>query len=303
MIALRGVLAPVVTPFGDTGDIDLPAFARNLTAHLAAGVSGIVITGSTGEAALLDDAERNALIDQARSVVPSSAALLVGTGSESTRATMARTATAGERGADAVLVVAPHYYGLAVTSANLRDHYLRVADASPIPVVLYSIPKYMHFAIQPEVVAELARHQNIVGIKDSAGDRAQFAQYLNAQGTEFSVLTGNAAFFAEALRMGARGGILAASLFAPGITLGVWRAHEGGNAARMEQAQTALTPLGAQIVGAMGVAGVKAAMDHAGLAGGRPRAPLQPLDPARQSALEELMRNAEREAAQVASVA
>ena len=303
MIALRGVLAPVVTPFGDDGEIDLGAFASNLRAHLDAGVSGIVITGSTGEAALLDDVERNALVERARREVPGSAALLVGTGSESTRATIARSTAAGERGADAVLVVAPHYYGLAVTTTDLRDHYLRVADASPVPVVLYSIPKYMHFAIPPEVVAVLARHENIVGIKDSAGDRAQFGQYLVAQSTEFTVLTGNGAFFADALRMGARGGILAASLFAPAATLDVWRAHESGNAEAMEQAQAVLTPLAAQVVGGMGVAGVKAAMNHVGLAGGRPRPPLPSLDPARQAVLEELMHTAERETGRATSMA
>ena len=301
MIALRGVLAPVVTPFSGDGEIDLTAFANNLSAHLAAGVSGIVITGSTGEAALLDDSERSALVDRARHAVPNGATLLVGTGSESTRATIARTASAAERGADAVLVVAPHYYGTAVTQKDLLDHYRRVADASPIPVVLYSIPKYMHFAISPEVVATLATHGNIVGIKDSAGDRAVFAQFLEAQSDTFTVLTGNGSFFAEALRMGARGGILAASLFAPELTLGVWRAHEYGNAEAMDDAQASMTPLAAQIVGGMGVAGVKAAMDHVGLAGGRPRPPLQPLDSVRHAALEELMRNAERQTALVAT--
>ena len=296
MIALRGVLAPVVTPFRDDGEVDLTAFANNVSAHLAAGVSGIVITGSTGEAALLDDSERTALVDRARHAVPNGTTLLVGTGSESTRATIARTSAAAERGADGVLVVAPHYYGQAVTASDLRDHYLRVADASRIPVVLYSIPKYMHFAISPAVVAELARHQNIVGIKDSAGDRAVFAQFMESQGEDFAVLTGNGSFFAEALRMGSRGGILAASLFAPELTIGVWYAHEAGNDNAMDQAQSAMTPLAAQIVGAMGVAGVKAAMDYVGLAGGRPRPPLQPLDATRHTTLQVLMREAEREA-------
>ncbi|MDQ2665997.1 MAG: dihydrodipicolinate synthase family protein [Gemmatimonadota bacterium] len=302
MITLRGVLAPVVTPFTDDGEIDLAAFGSNLVAHLAAGVSGIVITGSTGEAALLDDNERSALVDRARHAVPNGVPLLVGTGSESTRATIARTAAAAERGADGVLVVAPHYYGLAVTSTGLRDHFLRVADASAVPVVLYSIPKYMHFAIAPEVVAELARHQNIVGIKDSAGDRAPFAQFLEAQSDSFTVLTGNGGFFAEALRSGARGGILAASLFAPEVTVGVWRAHEAGDAEAMAHAQAVMSPLAAQIVGGMGVAGVKAAMDLVGLAGGRPRPPLQALDSTKQTALEALMRNAERETGRVANV-
>ena len=108
MIALNGILAPVVTPFGDSGDVDLESFARNIRAHLAAGCCGIVVTGSTGEAALLDDAERNALVESARREVGSDRTLLVGTGAESTRAVIARTTAAAERGADGVLVVAPH---------------------------------------------------------------------------------------------------------------------------------------------------------------------------------------------------
>jgi 4-hydroxy-2-oxoglutarate aldolase len=285
VIALRGVFAPVVTPFGADGEVDLTAFARNVGAHLAAGVSGIVITGSTGEAALLDDRERNALVDRARHAVPNGAALIVGTGSESTRATIARTASAAERGADAVLVVAPHYYGGAVSHDALREHYERVADASPVPVLLYSIPKYMHFAIAPEVVGVLAAHENIVGIKDSSGDAALFAQYIASQNDAFRVLTGNGPFFAEALRMGAEGAILAVSLFAPELTFAVWQAHEAGNADARTLAQEALTPLAANVVGAMGVAGIKAALDLVG-------PPLPPLDAAAITRLEELVRSA-----------
>ena len=293
MIALRGVLAPVTTPFDAGGDVNLDAFGRNLRAHLAAGVTGIVVTGSTGEAALLDDGERSALVDRARHEIPNGTPLIVGTGSESTRATIARTASAAERGADAVLVVAPHYYGGAVSDDALREHYERVADASPIPVLLYSIPKYMHFAIAPEVVASLAAHENIVGMKDSSGDASLFARYLEVQDDAFRVLTGNGPFFAEALRMGAEGGILAASLFAPVLTLAVWQAHVQGDAAARTSAQQALTPLAGTVVGVMGVAGVKAAMDRVGLAGGPTRPPLPSLDAAAAARLDELVRTAE----------
>ena len=219
--------------------------------------------------------------------------LLAGTGSESTRATIARTASAAERGADAVLVVAPHYYGAAVSSDALREHYERVADASPIPVLLYTIPKYMHFAIAPEVVAALAQHQNIIGMKDSSGDATLFARYIELQDDNFRVLTGSGVFFADALRMGANGGILAASLFAPEITLAVWHAHERGDSAARALAQQALTPLAATIVGAMGVAGVKGALDRVGLNGGPTRPPLPPLDEATMQQLEHLVRSAE----------
>ncbi len=277
MIAFHRILGPVVTPFDAGGDVDAPAFSRNVRAHLAAGLSGIVVTGSTGEAALLDEDERLRLVELARAEVPADRTLIAGTGGESTRATIARTRAAAERGADAVLVVAPHYYGAAVGADALREHYERVADASPIPVLLYTIPKYMHFAIPSETVARLARHDNIAGMKDSSGDATLFEQYLASQSDSFRVLTGSGTLYGEALRMGAAGAILAVALFAPEQSLDVLRARAGGDDARALEAQARLTPLAAEIVGRMGVAGVKAALDLLGATGGAPRPPLTPL--------------------------
>lgn len=293
MMELHGILAPVVTPFDATGDIDLDGFAKNIDAHLAAGVCGIVAMGSTGEAALLDDAERNALVERARAVIPADRTLLVGTGSESTRATIARTKAAAERGADGALVVAPHYYGDAMTPEALYEHYERIADASPVPILLYTIPKYMHFALPPQIVAALGRHGNIVGMKDSSGDAATFARYLESQTDTFRVLTGSGVLWGEALGMGAYGGILAVSLFAPTFALDIWRANERGDAAEVKRAQEALTPMASRIVGAMGVAGVKAALDRVGLVGGAPRPPLRSLSAPARAMLEDLFRAAE----------
>jgi 4-hydroxy-2-oxoglutarate aldolase len=276
VIALGGVLAPVVTPFDAAGEVDGDAFTANLRAHLQAGLDGIVVAGSTGEAALLDEAERARLTELARAAVPVGKTLLVGTGAESTRAVIARNRDAASRGADGVLVVAPHYYGEAMTADALRDHYLRIADASPVPVLLYTIPKYMHFALPPEVVATLAKHDNIVGMKDSAGDAALFARYIEAKSDSFRVLTGSGSMLREALRLGADGAILAVALFAPALSLAVVRSARGDARAGAE-AQARLTPLASRIVGAMGVAGVKAAMDAVGLKGGKVRPPLRPL--------------------------
>jgi 4-hydroxy-2-oxoglutarate aldolase len=277
VIRLEGILGPVVTPFGAGGELDLPAFGRNVRAHLDAGLHGIVVTGSTGEAALLDEDERLRLVDAARAETPAERPLIVGIGGESTRSVIARARGAAERGADAVLVVAPHYYGDAMTPEALREHYTRVADASPVPVLLYTIPKYMHFALAPALVLELARHDNIVGMKDSSGDAALFAQYLAAQGPTFQVLTGSGTLLGEALRMGADGAILAVALFAPTHSLLVRAAVRDGDADALAGAQAHLTPLASRIVGGMGVAGVKAALDAVGLAGGSPRPPLRPL--------------------------
>lgn len=276
---LHGILAPVVTTFDAGGESIAPSrFHTNLRAHLASGASGIVVAGSTGEAALLDDAERAELLEIAREIVPTDCALLMGVGSESTRATVARARDAAARGADMVLVVPPHYYGRAMTRAALLAHFRAVADASERPVVLYNIPVYAHFTLEPELVAELAAHDNIVGMKDSAGDLAALRSYLEVQSSRFTVLTGHGQTFQDALALGARGGILAVSLFAPEPAHAVYDAVKSGNAQRATDAQTVLGPLARDIVGAWGPAGIKAALDLVGLHGGPVRAPLQPLD-------------------------
>lgn len=289
MIELRGIFGPVVTPFDANGDVDAAAFAANIRAHLAAGLQGIVVAGSTGEAALLDEAERMELVEVARRAMEAGRPLIVGTGGESTRGVIARNRAVAERGADAVLVVAPHYYTGAMTNDALRDHYTRIADASPVPVMLYTIPKYMHFAVPPELVRELAKHENIVGMKDSAGDADLFARYLESKSDSFRVLTGSAGLFKEALRMGADGAVLAAALFAPKIALEILAAVRAGDVARSDDAQARFTPLGARIVGAMGVPGVKTALDTVGLRGGEPRPPLRPLDMPMGGELRELL--------------
>jgi 4-hydroxy-2-oxoglutarate aldolase len=274
---IRGVFAPISTPYDAAGAVDLAAAGRLSAQLVGAGLTGIVVAGSTGEAPLLEDDERAALLAAVRAAVPS-APVLMGIGAESTRQTVARAKAAGAAGADAVLCVAPHYFGAgAMTHAALSAHYRAVADASPLPVVLYSIPKYMHFALSGALVAELAQHPNIVGIKDSSGDPAQLASFLASQSDTFSVLTGNAGQFLAALQAGARGGILAASAFAPALTLAVWQGMAAGDVAAAEAAQAKLTPLAAEIVATRGIAGVKAAYDAVGLPGGAVRPPLQDL--------------------------
>src|SRR5688572_4979181 len=266
MLNLSGVIAPVVTTFGNRDEsIDLDAFATNLRAYAAAGLSGVVVCGSTGEAALLDESERRSLIERSRDELPSDVRLIVGTGAESTRLCVERCRVASEHGAHAVLVVAPHYYSSAMTPAALEAHYARVADESPLPVLLYNIPKYMHFALEPDLVARLSTHENIVGMKDSAGDLKRLQGYMQSQSESFTVLTGHGGTFHEALKLGARGGILAVSLFAAEQTLEVFERHGASDPEAAAEAQRAITPLAMEIVGRMGVAGVKAAMDRVGL--------------------------------------
>ena len=284
-----GVLGPVTTPFTPSETPDLVGFASNIRSHLAHGLHGIVACGSTGEAALLDEAERNQLVTTAREAVPTDRLLLMGTGAESTRQCVTRCRDAGARGADAVLVVAPHYYGPQMTSDALRAHYLRVADESPVPVLLYNIPKYMHFRLEPQLVAELSMHENIVGIKDSSGDLALLEGYLQSQGESFTVLTGNGGQLLPALEMGVRGGIVAVGLFAASLCVDVYDGFRARDLARARTAQEKLKPMASQIVAGLGVPGVKAALDAVGLVGGPVRAPLVALGVSDVRTVQELM--------------
>src|SRR5690606_8338366 len=259
---LQGIFAPVVSTFhASTEDLDLEGFAANVRSHVAEGLGGVVVAGSTGEAALLSEAERGALVATAREHTPAGKLVIAGCGGESTRVTVARTQQAKDNGADAVLVVAPHYYANAMTEEVLRAHYRRVADESPLPVVLYNIPKYAHFALPAELVAELAQHQNVIGIKDSSGVIEMLKGYLRAQSGSFTVLTGSGSGLQAGLEAGARGGILAVSLFAAGFALEVMRELADGNAKAAAAAQARLKPMADVIVAKLGVPGVKAAMD------------------------------------------
>jgi len=288
--SLLGVLAPVVTPFDPaTGDLAREPFVRNVRAHFAAGLTGVLVAGSSGEAALLDDDERQRLVGWAREAAHDDGLVLAGVGAESTRATVRRARAAAAAGADAVLVVAPHYYGRRMTDAALADHFATVADASPRPVLLYNIPVYAHLVLSPELVAGAAEHPNVAGMKDSAGDLPVLARYLETRSPTFRVLTGHAGTFAAALAAGVDGGILAVSLFAPGAALALWEAHRRGDARAVAVAQQLLVPLAREIVAPLGPPGLKCAMDLVGLSGGPPRPPLALCDAAERARVAELL--------------
>jgi 4-hydroxy-2-oxoglutarate aldolase len=289
---LTGLLAPAVTTFDRSGELARDPFIRNLRAHLAAGLDGILVAGSSGEAALLDSAERRTITEWARDVVQPHQWLLVGTGSEGTRQTIARCRDAKEAGADAVLVVAPHYFLKRMSEAALLAHYRAVADASPLPVLLYNMPAYAHLVLSPELVHTMAEHDNVIGMKDSAGNLPVLEQYLTAQSDTFSVITGSGGTAAAAVARGARGAILAIALYAALPTRAMITDALAGNLEEAAQLQLPLVPLATEIAAAFGPPGLKAAMDMVGLDGGAPRLPLLPLDASERAKVEAVLRRA-----------
>ncbi len=276
-LTLGGLMVPAVSTFNARGDLDRAAFQSNLDAYVSHGVDGVLVAGSSGESALLDDDDRRALLGWARERIPTDKWMLAGIGSESTRQTIARAHDAKAAGATAVLVVSPHYFLKRMTEGALLSHFRAVADASPLPVMLYNIPVYAHVVLSPALVHALSQHPNVIGMKDSAGNLPVLAQYLEAQSASFRVMTGSGATVVPALNAGAAGAILAIALYAgPAVRLMV-DAARAGRATEAAAMQVRLAPIATDIGGAMGPAGIKAAMDLVGLHGGHTRSPLLPV--------------------------
>ena len=302
---LRGVLLPITTPFDAAGDVDLSGLRANIAKWSATGISGYVLLGSTGERAHLDENEYLKVIEAARAEVgprPEGLIFIAGAGQQSTRGTINEIKRVSEAvTVDAFLVITPHFYRPSITQQALIAHYQSIADASPVPVILYSMPALTGIKIEPETAARLSEHENIVGIKDSSADLDGLRETIKLARKDFAVLTGNGTVLNQALSAGACGGILAVGCVAPDICLEIFRAITSGESERASSLQTKLTPLAQAVTTRFGIGGLKAALEMKGYVGGTVRAPLvQPSDEAREEirrcldAAEELTAKAQR---------
>lgn len=291
LIDLSGVFIPAVTPFQEgSGDVDIGAFEANLQSWCVHSIDGIVIAGTTGEAVLLDTEERLELVRAAREVLPPGVLLTVGTGMESTRATVRLSRQVAEVGAEAVLVQPPAYYKGAMTPEALREHYLAVAEGSPVPVIVYQAPLRMSTLDFPTgLVAELSTHENIVGIKDSRGKLDLMGELVEQCQEGFQLLVGSGALLYPALEIGAVGGIVAVANMAPAESGELYQAFIAGRTSQAGRLQEQIGPVHDAIVAGMGVPGVKAALNLLGLAGGQPRPPIRPLPEGRMEEVREVL--------------
>jgi len=278
-IHLHGVLVPVTTPFAADGSLALDHFAANFQKYDRLPLSGYVIAGSTGEAVMLTRDETVRVWAAARESAAAEKLLIAGAGVDSTAETIARVRRAAELGYPLALAKTPYYYKAMMTAAALEEHYRRVADASPIPILIYSVPVYTGITVEADLAARLARHPNILGIKDSSGSPQRAGEIVRQCPPGFQTVVGSAQTFAASLAAGARGGILGVACVLPELCVELFKAHEKGSAAQVEDLQKALAGPARTIVSKYGPAGVKYAMDQRGYYGGPPRSPLQPLTP------------------------
>lgn len=287
------MLLPITTTFAQSSElIDYAALSSNIKQWSGTGINGYVVLGSTGERVHLDEREYLEVISIARELVPASMAFIVGAGQQGTRGTINEIRRAAQAGADAVLVITPSFYRSAINQETLVNHYTAIADRSPVPVLLYSMPPLTGIKIEPETVARLSDHPNIVGVKDSSNDVTGFSEIVKLCPNDFAVMTGNGTVLLDTLKAGATGAILAAGCVVPELCVEIFRSFKSGDLERAGLLQSKLTPLAAAVTTRFGIGGLKAALDLAGYRGGMVRSPLQGPDENARTEIAELLNDA-----------
>jgi 4-hydroxy-2-oxoglutarate aldolase len=298
-VTFSGVFAALTTPYAHDGSVSLADLKYNVHRYNQTDLAGYVALGSTGESVLLTREEMDGILITVKEAAAKTRTLLAGTGAESTAETIERTKRAAELGYDAALVKTPHYYKPAYKPDVLIAHFRRVADESPIPVMLYSIPQFTGITLGVGEVVALSEHPNIMGIKDSSGNVQGIGEIIGAVPPAFQVLVGSAASLYPSLAIGARGGILALACALPEKCVALFELIRQGHHERARELQSILARASKLIVSEMGIAGVKHAMDQRGYRGGVPRLPLLPLHHEQKKRLIEFLANLEPAAARV----
>ncbi|KAG9346146.1 hypothetical protein JZ751_007964 [Albula glossodonta] len=283
---IRGIYPPIATPFTEKEEVDYQKLNDNLQKYAKIPFRGLVVQGSNGEYPYLMAEERVEVVRRVREALPQNMLVMAGSGCESTIATIQMSEQMAAAGADAVLVVTPCFYRGRMDSKALIHHYTKVADSSPVPVVLYSVPANTGLDLPVDAVVSLAQHPNIVGLKDSGGDITRIALIIHKTSSEdFQVLAGSAGFLLPAYSVGAVGGVCA---LANVLGREVCQLEELYLAGQWEQAkvlQYRLIEPNTAVTRKFGVPALKQAMEWFGYHGGVCRAPLRPLSEADARAL------------------
>ncbi|KFN41173.1 4-hydroxy-tetrahydrodipicolinate synthase [Arenimonas oryziterrae] len=238
---LSGSITALATPFTASGEIDFPAWRRLLDRQIAGGTRGVVVAGSTGEAAALSDEEFSRLLRSAVEHIDGRMLVLAGTGQSNTAKTIAQTRLARDGGAGFALVVTPPY--VRPTPAGLFAHYTAVAEEGGLPVVLYNVPGRTGCDLQPDTVAQLCTHANIVGLKEARGDEARWNALYPLGSADFALLSGDDPTFVRAMRGGAVGVISVASNTVPAAFAQLCRLVSAGKGDEAAALDARLAPL------------------------------------------------------------
>jgi len=287
---LSGVLPPITTPFQD-GEVALDRLRENFHKWNRTGLAGFLVLGSNGEAVYLNEAEKMKVMEVSRESIPTSKVMMVGTGLESTRETIQFTNQAAKIGADCALVVTPSYFKGSMKPQILHDHFVAVAESSQIGILLYNVTQFTGINMEPELVARLSEHPNILGIKDSTGNIGQLSEIIHLSRKGFAVFVGSAPVFYPALCVGATGGILAVANATPEPCVQIFDLFREKKFDQARELQYRLTPFAKGVTTKYGIGGLKMGMDLAGYFGGDPRPPLKKHGPEAKEELRQLLVN------------
>jgi len=291
-IDLQGIFPPIPTPFIN-GHIAYDELAANIEKWSKTGLKGLVAMGSNGEYVYLSAEEKREFVAKVVKMTPDSMQVIAGTGCESTKETIELTRDCADFGVHAALVVSPHYYGGRMNETALQAYFTTVADHSPIPILLYNVPKFTHINMTSGLVGQLSRHPNIAGIKDSTGNVIQLGEYANCVTADFNLLVGTAGALFGALALGCVGGVLALANVAPQICVQIYQLVQDGKFEEAKRLQLKMIPVNQAVTAIYGVPGLKAAMDMLGYFGGDPRPPLLPSSEKEKSEIREILIEAE----------
>jgi 4-hydroxy-tetrahydrodipicolinate synthase len=270
---LAGSMTALVTPFDENGGVDEGALDRLLDHQTEGGTDVLVPLGTTGEAVTLDEEEKRRVLTRVRARA-GDRPVMAGAGTNDTRVTIENCRRAAGEGADLVLVVGPYYNK--PPQEGFRRHFEAVADASPVPVVLYNVPGRTGSNIEAATVLALARHERIVGIKEASGRLDQVAAILAERPDDFAVLSGDDDLTLPLMALGADGVVSVAANAAPRLVHELTEAGRAGDLARARELHFRLRPLFiAQFYEANPIP-IKAALELLGLASGAVRLPLVP---------------------------
>jgi len=282
---LSGVFAPITTPFDEEGNLLLDKLSFNVEKLNRSRLRGYLVLGTNGEFRSLSHREQMDVLKAVVKAASPDKVIMAGTGAESTKVSIELCHQAAEIGAHYGSLITPFFFAKKMSDKALMNHFIHVAEHSPIPVLLYNNPSVTGITMSTTVIREVSSHPKILGMKDSSPGNLS-AYILNAQ-PDFYLLAGSANFFFTGLLMGAVGGVLS---LANGFPEPCCRLYDLGVARKLEEGrelQFKLIQINQTVSGKFGVAGVKAAMDFAGFYGGPPRAPLLALTPEEKKKLRE----------------
>ncbi|OJX48140.1 MAG: hypothetical protein BGO78_12765 [Chloroflexi bacterium 44-23] len=267
-----GIISPLAIPLDSDENLDVNSLKR-LIDQILPNLDGLFILGSTGEFAHLTEYVADQFVDIALEHAANRLPTYLGIGDTGTQRVIRNLDRAKRNKVDYVVVTSSYYYSFD-DQLSLQEHFIRVAEASPIPVILYNIPQNTHINLTPESVEKLSEHPNIVGLKDSMGDMIQFQDFLTYRSKKFIVMQGREQLAAASLWLGADGIVSALNTFAPQIVQRIMKAVEENDRTEALIAQNEATHLAQIFSQGYWLSGLKAALQLLGYGSGRPASPV-----------------------------